>query len=167
MTATSYAEPITSFDHRGPYGFLSNFHLVDVRLRWRAVLEGFDDTNVYPSVEHAYQAAKTLDMTERARFARSVDGGAFSSGQAKRAGKTVTMRADWNEVRLIMMEGLLWQKFDVPTGPVHADLAARLVATKPRELIEGNTWGDTFWGVCRGKGENHLGRLLMRVRDSL
>ena len=47
------------------------------------------------------------------------------------------------------------------------DLRSLLVATGDRELIEGNTWGDTFWGVDKntGQGENHLGRILMELRD--
>ena len=47
------------------------------------------------------------------------------------------------------------------------DLADCLVDTGDQPLIEGNTWGDRFWGVCGGTGMNHLGRLLMEVREEL
>ena len=57
------------------------------------------------------------------------------------------------------MENLLWQKFENPV------LRKMLDATKPRELIEGNVWKDSFWGVYNGKGENHLGKLLMLIRS--
>ncbi len=60
------------------------------------------------------------------------------------------------------MEHLLRQKFTT-----HAGLRQQLKATRPRPLVEENTWGDTFWGVSKGQGENHLGRLLMRIRDEL
>ncbi len=59
------------------------------------------------------------------------------------------------------MAGLLVQKFQ------HPELAALLRATDDAELIEGNTWGDTFWGVCKGKGANNLGRMLMEIRSTI
>lgn len=68
------------------------------------------------------------------------------------------MRDDWERVKLAVMLDLLRQKF------AHADLRAQLIATSDDVLVEGNTWGDTFWGMCNGVGLNHLGRLLMQVR---
>ena len=127
----------------GPYRWLSNF--------WTAlvVLDGV----TYPTVEHAYQAAKTLDLAARAGFT------AGSAGEAKRLGRTVTIRPDWDAVKLSVMEDLVRQKFS------DSSLRALLLATAPHELVEGNWWGDRFWGVCKGSGENHLGKILMRVRD--
>lgn len=107
----------------------------------------------YPTVEHAYQAAKTLDIHQRDQIAA-----AEGPGVAKSLGRSVTMRTDWNEVKLGIMEFLLRQKF------YYEPLRSQLLATGNAELIEGNTWNDTFWGVCRGRGHNHLGRLLMKVR---
>lgn len=138
------AGPINGF--RGPYRWLSNFWPAPVRL----------DGVVYPTVEHAYQAAKTLDRAERALIARLT-----SPGAAKRSGRRVTMRDDWDGVKLDVMLGLLRGKF------ARGDLRARLLSTGDVQLIEDNTWGDHYWGVCRGDGQNHLGRLLMQVRDEL
>lgn len=111
----------------------------------------------YPSVEHAYQAAKTTVPQERAKIARLA-----TPGEAKRAGRRVTLRPDWDAIKLDVMRGLLLQKFTYP------DLGRALLETKPAELIEGNSWHDTFWGVdlTTGRGENHLGKLLMEIRDA-
>ena len=59
------------------------------------------------------------------------------------------------------MAALIAQKFD------KGELALALKYTGDAELIEGNNWGDTFWGVCNGVGENHLGKLLMARRAQL
>ncbi len=138
-------QPIDRF--RGEYRFLSNF--------WPAVvtLDGI----TYPTVEHAYQAAKILDPTSRGLFYS-----AATPGDAKRLGRQLTrLRGDWHQVRLAVMADLVRQKF------THPDLRDRLLATGNRDLIEGNDWGDTFWGVCRGVGDNQLGRILMKVREEL
>jgi ribA/ribD-fused uncharacterized protein len=127
-----------------PYDFLSNFHPAPVRL----------DGVEYPTVEHAYQAAKTLDDVERAHV-RS----APTPAEAKTRGGQVTMRRDWNDIKVAVMRDLLRQKF------ADGVLRERLLATAPHVLIEGNTWGDRFWGVCNGEGQNWLGRLLMEIRD--
>ena len=126
------------------YEFLSNFHPCSV------VLDG----HAYVTVEHAYQGAKTLDATERA-YVRS----ASTPAEAKNRGGTVTMRPDWDDIKVDVMRAMLQQKFSDP------QLREMLLATRPAVLIEGNTWGDRFWGVCDGEGENWLGRLLMEIRD--
>lgn len=133
-------------EFKGAYRWLSNFHPAPV------IFEGM----LFRSVEHAYQAAKTTNWDEREHICALK-----TAGDAKRAGRRVTMRADWDSVKLTVMKLLLKQKF--------ADewLRARLLATGDAELIEGNYWGDQFWGVCRGAGANHLGRLLMEVRAEL
>ncbi len=135
---------IERFD--GQYRFLSNF--------WPAIVKYEGIT--YPSVEHAYQAAKTFDRSARASVA-ALD----TAGQAKRAGRGLVMRPDWDLVKLDVMRELLVQKFSEQTP------RQLLLATAPAELIEGNSWGDHFWGVCGGEGENYLGKLLMSIRDSL
>ena len=129
----------------GSYRFLSNF--------WPAVvmLDGTD----YPSVENAYVAAKTRDLAAR-EFIRNC-----TPGAAKKFGRTIKLRDDWDDVKLAIMADLVWLKFQ------HADLRELLLDTGSQELIEGNTWGDTFWGVCNGVGENHLGKILMNVRQRL
>lgn len=132
---------------KGQYRFLSNF--------WpcRVALNG----EIYYSTEHAYQAAKTMNSDERAAIRRCE-----KPGSAKKLGRHVTLRSDWDQVRLKVMYELLKQKFLSGT-----ELAKQLVATGTEDLIEGNTWGDTFWGVCGGTGHNNLGRLLMLVRGEL
>jgi ribA/ribD-fused uncharacterized protein len=129
-----------------PYEFLSNFHPAPVRL----------DRVEYPTVEHAYQAAKTLDETER-QHVRS----ASTPDEAKKRGRRVTVRPDWEQIKVSVMRDLLRQKFS------DAVLRDRLLGTAPLILFEGNTWGDRFWGVCDGEGQNWLGRLLMEIRDGV
>jgi ribA/ribD-fused uncharacterized protein len=136
---------ISSF--MGEWRFLSNF--------WEVVIQF--DGEFYNSVEHAYQALKTLDINERMRIQKCV-----TPGEAKLVGKTLTLRSDWDEVKLGLMEKLLRQKF--APGLLITD---RLCQTYPRILIEGNYWGDTFWGMCNGVGENHLGKLLMKIRNEM
>lgn len=136
----------------GEHRFLSNFWLVEIEMppRWRLPMD-FDLK--YLSTEHAYQAAKTLDEDDR-RWVQL----AASAGEAKKRGGRVVLRSDWDAVKLDVMWDLIVEKFS------HPDLRERLLGTGDAELIEGNHWGDTFWGVCRGEGANHLGRILMDVR---
>ena len=133
----------------GKYRFLSNFWPCAVKF------EGVE----YPSVEHAYQAAKTNGPSERAWILT-----APSPGEAKKRGRKVTLRPDWDEsTRSLVMAYLLVQKFRSP------DLAQKLLETGDAELVEGNTWGDTFWGVDlrTGAGENVLGKALAALRALL
>lgn len=111
----------------------------------------------YATVEHAFQAAKAVNESE-AELVRK----AMTPGIAKALGQKVQMRKDWNIVRIYIMRELVRIKFRT-----HAPLARKLLSTGDRLIIEGNTWNDTFWGVCDGKGENHLGIILMQVRDEL
>jgi len=137
------------------YRWLSNFSDCEV------VLDGL----TYRSVEYAYQAAKTLIVSERAHIIA-----AGYAGEAKRRGKLVTKRPDWEQVKLQVMEGLLLQKFP------QKYFKDKLLATGDQELIEGNYYHDVFYGVCNGKcrkglhtpfGDNHLGKLIMKIRDEL
>jgi ribA/ribD-fused uncharacterized protein len=143
---TPAPEPIVEF--QGPFRFLSNFWPAPITLA---------TGELAPSVEHAFAAAKAASPEDRARILA-----APSPAAAKRFGRMVPLRPDWNDIRLTVMADLLERKFTQ-----HPDLRARLIATAPRPLIEGNAWNDTFWGVCRGSGFNHLGRLLMALRDRL
>lgn len=130
----------------GEYRFLSNFFPTEVTYQG----------DIYNSVEQAYQASKTNDLGERARIR-----GEKSPGKAKRLGRRVTLRPDWEQVKLQVMHELVLQKFQDKV------LRAELLTTGDLELIENNWWNDYFWGVCRGTGENHLGKILMKVRDQL
>jgi len=135
------------------YRFLSNFYPAQVSLE--------DGKWQYKSVEHAYVAAKTT--SEIMRFEVS---GIPTAGEAKKFGKTLVIRPDWNEVRLGIMENLVRQKFSDP------ELREKLFATDPHELVEGNNWHDNFWGSCvctncGNKGENNLGKILMQIREEI
>jgi ribA/ribD-fused uncharacterized protein len=136
------------------YVFLSNFYkMPEPRLEYEGL--------VYPTVEHAFQAAKTHDPLDRAMIRN-----ASFARDAKKLGRHVPLRLDWETVKQDIMLQLLRIKFDPKTFPT---LAQRLTDTAPQQLVEGNTWGDTEWGVDlrTSKGENHLGKLLMQVRDEL
>jgi len=143
--APAAIEPIDRF--AGPYAFLWNFHPSAVELGDRD----------YPTVEHAFQAAKTDDPRIRAEI-----GAADTPGQAKRLGRKLALRPGWDDQRDGVMRRLVQQKFIR-----HHDLGAALAGTDPRPLIEGNSWGDRYWGVCDGEGENRLGQILMEVRAQL
>lgn len=131
----------------GNYRFLSNFF----RPTANVVLDGVE----YSSVEHAYQAAKTTDTEARKQFQFGTPSG------AKRLGRELSLRFDWETVKEVVMLDLLRQKF------IGTDLEASLLSTEDAELIEGNYWQDIYWGVCGGVGQNRLGVLLMQVRDEL
>ena len=130
----------------GGYGFLSNFHTSPVAYEGRQ----------YRSVEHAYQAAKSLRGAVRDRIANLK-----IAGEAKREGRRVQLRPGWEGMKLQVMLDLLRLKFR------ESDLREAILATGDAELVEGNDWGDNFWGVCMDRGKNHLGKLLMQVRDEL
>jgi ribA/ribD-fused uncharacterized protein len=136
---------ITSFS--GEHRFLSNFEPAVV------VYDGHE----YPTVEHAYVAAKSFDDGFRAAVRKEP-----KPGNAKRMGRDVALRPDWQYVRVPIMRDLSEQKYTYP------ELIALLDSTSPHELIEGNTWGDTFWGQCPiGTGHNNLGKILMGIRDDM
>ncbi len=135
-------KPILEF--QGEYRFLSNF--------WPALIDYEGIT--YPSVEHAYQAAKTLDQDTRLVIAAT-----DTPGKTKRLGGGVTLRPNWDFIKRQVMKDLLLIKFR-KDGPLHN----WLMCTRDEE---GNYWGDTYWGVCKGVGMNWLGKLLMEVREEL
>ena len=131
----------------GEYRFLSNFFASSV------VLDGEE----YPSVEHAYQAAKTLVHSEQQQIKL-----AETPGKAKRLGRRVTLRSDWENVKIDVMARLVKQKF-----VSHSELTTKLLATGEAYLVEFNNWHDSFWGCSDGYGENHLGQILMQTRNEL
>lgn len=140
---------IDCFD--GKYRFLSNFYPA---LVWV-------DSTQYPTVEHAFQAAKTISFHHRMDIAL-----ADTPGKAKRLGRKVPLREDWEEVKSDVMEDLVRQKFQDPT------LKKELLATGDEELVEGNTWNDCVWGMTKDAqgtwvGENRLGKILMKIRQEL
>lgn len=132
------------------HGFLSNFHPSPIEF----------GGVVYPTVEHAFQALKTVDQ-ERRRWIAT----AATPSEAKRRGRAVQLRSDWEQVKSTVMLVLLRLKFDDPS------LSLLLLATGNATLIEGNHWGDRTWGATweggRWVGRNLLGELLMTIRDEI
>jgi ribA/ribD-fused uncharacterized protein len=159
----SDAEPVTPTDIEridrfvGEFAFLSNFAACLVQYA-----DPGEDPVTYPSVEHAFQAAKTTDPDARERLA-SIG----SPLTAKRLGRRVRMRDGWTDLRFQVMRDLLRQKFR------SEPFRSRLLATGAAEIVEGNTWHDQLWGDCEcathenQPGENLLGRLIMDVRSEL
>lgn len=130
----------------GKYEFLSNF--------WHSPFEYEGIT--YPTNEHFFQAMKSQLPAERKIIAAAV-----TPGQAKRFGRQCVLRPDWERVKDEVMLTGLRIKFSNPT------LRTQLIMTGDEELVEGNWWGDTYWGVCNGVGKNRLGKLLMQVREEI
>lgn len=131
---------------RGEYDFLSNFYPT------RILFDGV----VYYNAEAAYQAQKCLEQADKEQFA------ILSADEAKRLGKKVEMRPDWEDVKFSIMEQIIHEKFTQnPT------LAQDLLDTGNLTLKERNSWKDLYWGVDlkTGDGENNLGKILMAVRD--
>ena len=131
------------------FRWLSNFWFCDVEFNGLK----------YMNVEHAYQAAKCENAFDRQTIFH-----AETPGQAKRFGKNVKLRNDWEQVKVSIMKDLLREKFKNPY------LREKLIATKDWTLEEGNHWHDTFWGICppgSGDGQNILGKLIMEVREEI
>ena len=145
--------PKTIDNFEGKYAFLSNFY--------NSPFIGTIDEIEYPTVEHYFQAQKSLNLQDRRRIAA-----APTPGQAKHLGRHVNLRTDWEFKKLKVMRYGLKRKFDT-----HPDLKEQLLATGDAILIEGNTWHDNFWGDCgcpkcqNIAGKNNLGKLLMMLRD--
>lgn len=135
-------------DFHGEHFYLSNFY--DARVTWEGL--------TYLNSEAAFQAAKVLTNEERLPFT------VLPPNKAKRMGRQVKLRPDWEQVKTRVMEEIVRAKFTQ-----NPDLAELLLSTGDAELIEGTTWGDTCWGIDlrTGKGENRLGKILMKVRAEL
>lgn len=144
-TSPSTHPPVVGFT--GDFRFLSNF--------WEAPITLLSET--WRTNEHAFQALKTLELHERMAVRD-----APAPGRAKRLGRHVTLRPDWDEVRYDIMRLCVRAKFTQ-----HAGLASRLLATGQAHLEEANTWGDRAWGTVDGVGTNWLGLILMEVRAEL
>lgn len=138
---------ITDF-HEEQYRFLSNFY--EARVEYGGL--------TYGSNEAAFQAQKCMTEDEKIPFTE------FGPGKSKGIGCHVRLRPDWDEVKVGIMEEIVYAKFIQ-----NPELAAKLLATGKKVLVEGNHWGDICWGVDTrtGRGENHLGRILMKVREEL
>lgn len=130
----------------GEYAFLSNYSASPFRINYV----------LFPTMEHYFQANKADNKNDYLHIAY-----APTPGEAKRLGRQIQLRPDWEEIKdKVMLTGLR-KKFADP------ELRNLLLATDDEELIEGNYWGDTYWGVCNGVGQNKLGKLLMQVREEI
>ena len=141
--------PILEF--QGEYRFLSNF--------WPSNFMWLDHID-YPTAEHAYQAAKSSNIGVRSFMAMLP-----TPGLAKRRGKQITIRKDWDKEKLDVMLDIVRTKFGH-----NPDLAQKLRDTGDAHLEEGNRWNDRFWGVSpvgSGQGQNRLGIILMQVREEI
>lgn len=136
-------------DFRGDYRWLSNFHLCKIHF----------DGDLYPSTEHAYQAAKTPRFGGNREIFTIQRTPFLTCAQAKDLGKKLPLRRDWEEVKYDVMYTVCLDKFTR-----HPELAKKLLDTGTVHLEEGNHWGDTYWGTCNGVGQNKLGIILMNIR---
>ena len=131
-----------------PYKWLSNMQLVDISLKGR----------IYPSVEHAYMSEKSHDAVWKELCTKKE----ISGKQIKVFSRTINLRVDWEDVKLLVMEHCLREKFK------QEPFKQGLLDTGNQNIQEGNYWNDAFWGVDLKQdpnvGENHLGRLIMKIR---
>lgn len=153
-------------EFRGPYRWLSNFWTSPFTLNAVGcvpeIYPGLTGRFTFSSVEQAYVAAKTDNPLVQLQVMRLK-----TPGEMKRFGKTISLRSNWEQIKLPVMSLLVAQKFIQ-----NQDLAKKLVETGDHVLIEGNTWHDRFWGKCFcpnhvGEGKNELGKILMNVRKGL
>lgn len=135
---------INSF--RGDYFFLSNFYEAPV------IFEGIR----YNNNEAAFQAQKCINIEDRKAFS------IMNPSEAKKAGRKVKLRSDWEEVKVDLMYKIVRAKF-----LQNPQLGLKLFETKNEHLEEGNDWGDKIWGTVNGEGQNLLGKILMNIRDDM
>ncbi len=139
-----FMQPKVIASFSGENSFLSNFYIAPI------VYQGIQ----FENSEAAYQAAKCPE-----KMREFCD---LTPSDAKKLGRKLPLRSDWETVKYKVMYDVCLAKFTQ-----NPDLLSMLLATGDAELIEGNTWGDTVWGVCEGVGENNLGKTLMRIRSEL
>lgn len=138
---------INCFD--GKYAFLSNFYSCPV------TYEGVH----YENSEAAFQAAKCCNKNDRLQFC------GLNPSQAKKLGRKIKLRPDWEKVKVLEMRKIVREKFIQ-----NPDLKKALVSTGKATLIEGNYWHDNTWGNCTCEkcknipGKNYLGTILEDVR---
>lgn len=131
-------------EFRNEYFFLSNFYSSPVRFN------GMD----FQNAEAAFQSAKCPE--------RAFEFCELNPSEAKRLGRKVKLRDDWEEVKESVMYEVCKAKFTQ-----NISLKKKLLSTGDAILIEGNDWRDAFWGVSNGHGKNKLGKILMKVRKEL
>lgn len=149
-------------EFRGQYGFMSNFAECEIDY----------NGHTYPSTEHAFMAQKSDDQVmvgTTPENIKHIDWAEYcaisgrTASEIKAEARTVTLRPDWEQVKLQVMEDVLRIKFN------QEPFKSKLLATGNQNIQEGNTWKDLFWGIDlkTGEGENHLGRIIMDIRKEL
>lgn len=131
---------------RGDFFFLSNFYECPVTYKQLT----------YTNNEVAFQAQKCTSDSEKIQFTK------LNPTEAKKLGRKVNLRKDWEAVKVRIMEEIVRAKFTQNT-----ELADKLLATGDAYLEEGNTWGDRIWGTVNGSGANRLGFILMQIRAEI
>ncbi len=132
----------------GDFRFLSNFHLCRIEFEGRK----------FTSSEAAFMSAKTLEPSVKNMFME------LSPNNAKSLGRSIVLRPNWDEIKISIMEEILFDKFTR-----NLELKNLLLQTEEKYLSEHNNWGDAFWGfdVIKNKGENNLGKVLMTIRNRI
>lgn len=133
--------------HAKGYGWLSNFYKCDI------YYEGI----LYHSSECAYMSAKRDDLRWKVFCSTN------EPEVVKEKSRRIRIKSDWDSLKIYVMFDVIRLKFKIP------ELRDKLLATNDEQLVEGNNWGDCFWGVSKktGIGRNFLGRILMHVRDEI
>ena len=135
-------------EFKNQYFFLSNFYECPI----------YYNKLVFCNAEAAFQAQKVIDEKEQYKFIN------LNASQARKLGKTIVLRKDWEEVKDNIMYEIVKRKFTV-----NKELQQKLIDTKDEELVEGNWWHDTYWGIDSktGIGKDKLGKILMKVREEV
>ena len=135
-------------EFKNQYFFLSNFYECPI----------YYNKLVFCNAEAAFQAQKVIDEKEQYKFIN------LNASQARKLGKTIVLRKDWEEVKDNIMYEIVKRKFTV-----NKELQQKLIDTKDEELVEENWWHDTYWGIDSktGIGKNKLGKILMKVREEV
>ena len=131
---------------RDEYYFLSNFS--DSPMEYDGIS--------YQNAEAAFQAQKCVNAADRLSFSR------LNPSEAKKLGRRVSLRPDWEDIKVGVMRDVVRAKFSQ-----NPELKKKLLATSGEYLEEGNTWGDRVWGTVNGSGANLLGQILMELRENL
>lgn len=129
---------------RNEYWYLSNMYPCEIRVNGLT----------FTCAEACFQSFKTTNLNERKKFQ------GLNGFEAKKLGKKLKLRSDWNDIRIEVMARVVNAKFKQ-----NPELKHKLLNTGNLTIIENNTWNDTFWGKCNNKGLNNLGKIIMRLRD--
>lgn len=135
-------------EFKNQYFFLSNFYEYPI----------YYNKLVFCNAEAAFQAQKVINKKDQYKFIN------LNASQARKLGKTVQLRKDWEEIKDNIMYEIVKRKFTI-----NKELQQKLLETKEKKLVEGNWWHDTYWGVDSktGIGQNKLGKILMKVREEV